>query len=139
MLVDRTTNETKSIAGVPDGYPWSIASSGDAAWLVEAHADPAARDGAALHLVRIDAATLSVTDTRVDAIAVVAGDGEVWVQVWQAATVGKVDPATGTVVRSVDISTSGSPDTSDGYTSPPFAVAGGQLWSAFLNVQRTTP
>jgi hypothetical protein len=139
VRLDRTTGEMQAVPGIPNGYRWSIASSGDAAWLIEYVAPGTADETEGGHLVRIDAATLAVTATRMTAIAVVTGGGEVWVQVTEAATVGKVDPATGAVLRSVDISTSGFPGTSDGYTSPPFAIADGQLWSAFRGLQRTTP
>jgi hypothetical protein len=136
--VDRESNETGIVADLQNSYPWSIASSGDAVWVVAVYSDPAADPRAPLHLVRIDTSTFAVTATAADVIAVVAGDGQVWVKAASDAVVGQVDPQTGVVFRSVEIGVSGN-TSSDGYTSPPFAIGDGQIWSTPGVIQRTMP
>ena len=136
--VDRDSNETEVVADLQNSYPWSIASSGDAVWVVAVYSDPAANPRAPLHLVRIDTSTFAVTSTAADVLAVVAEDGEVWVKAANDAVVGQVDPQTGVILRSVEIAVSGT-SSSDGYTSPPFAIGDGQIWSATGSIERTTP
>jgi hypothetical protein len=144
--VDGRTNEITAVDGIPNGFMWSIAATDDAAWLVEAFGD--SHGGPGLHLVRIDAATHALSSFVMPAIAVVAGDDQVWVELYRSSAdgrnemsglVGQVDPTTGKIVRTMHMVLGEMPGSaSSGYTFPPFAVAGGQLWSAYSGLQRTT-
>lgn len=144
LRVDASTNAITTVPGVPNGFMWSIASTGDAAWFVEVYVDPG-RD-ATSHLVRVDAATLALTAFQVPGIVVIGGDGQLWVRVVESdpasfdqdGIIGLVDPTNGSIVRTVDIAV-GGPGTSDGYINPPFAVVDGQIWSAYRGLERTTP
>jgi hypothetical protein len=78
---------------------------------------------------------------------VVAGDGQVWVQIEDERStpdtgglVGRFGPATGSIARTVHVNLGGIPRSSgDGYSNPPFGVSGGNIWSAQSALQRTTP
>jgi len=114
--------------------------------LVEIYPEPDTHS-TVMHLVRIDAASFTITASRVPAIAVVAGDGQVWVQAFSSTNgqedarcvVGQVDPATGRLSRTAYVTLGSLPGSSgDGYNNPPFAVADGRIWSASDGLQRTT-
>jgi hypothetical protein len=137
IRLDLAGNEVRTIP-LERGFMWSIASSGDAVWLVDVLPYTYAQNGVALGLVRIDAETFAVTSSVADVIAVVAGDGQVWVKAAHDAVVGQVDTRTGSIFRSVDVAIYGN-TSSDGYTSPPFAIGDGSIWSASTSLQRTTP
>jgi hypothetical protein len=146
LHVDGSTGEETFVDGVQFGFIWSIAATDDAAWFLQSYVDP---DGtSAMHLVRVDAATHTLTPFVVPSLAVVAGDGQVWVQLYKSSPdglnqlsqlVGQFDPAAGKIVRTMRIFLGEVPgSSSDGYTFPPFAVVDGQVWSAYSGLQRTT-
>jgi hypothetical protein len=144
--IDGRTNEISPVSSIPAGFMWSVAATDDAAWVIEATADR--NGGAGLDLFRIDAVTHAVTTFVVPGIAVVTGDDEVWVQIYVSSRddtghptglVGHLDPATGKIDRTMHIFLGDVPgSSSDGYTFPPFAVANGQIWSAYSGLQRTS-
>jgi hypothetical protein len=146
VYVDAHTHEITVVDGIPRGFMWGIAATPDAAWLVETFADN--NGDPALHLVRIDATTHALTPFVVPGIAVVTGDDQVWVQLYESSPdgrnrysglVGQVNPTTGRIVRTMHMILGEAPaSASSGYTFPPFAVAGGQLWSSYSGLQRTT-
>jgi len=142
--IDAATNKATPIPGLPAGFYWSIATTGDAAWTVAA-----VDSGSTLQLTRIDAVTHALTTSRIHGIALVAGDGQLWVQVIPPtggsslnyhSLIGQIDTATGQISRTVMISIGEEPGSAgNGYANPPFAVANGQIWSAYNGLQRTTP
>lgn len=146
LHIDGATDEITAIDGIPPGFMWSIAATDDAAWLVEATGET--DGGAGLKLFRIDAATHAVTPFVVPGIAAVAGDGQIWVQIYSSARddidkptelVGQVDPTTGKITRTLHVFLGDVPGSaSNGYTYAPFAVASGQVWSAYSGLQRTS-
>jgi hypothetical protein len=140
--VDATDGHLDTVLDVgPDVYPWSLATTGDAVWYVVVDPAIATSDRVPYRLTRYDVASGEVSASRAFGIAVVAGDGEVWETVGSPGSgkVGRVDPDTGAVVHVLDLGIPG-PGSSDGYVSPPFAVADGYLWSVANGLLlRTTP
>lgn len=142
VRIDRDADALESVA-LPGGWAWSVASTGDHVWVVEAYADEEDGGDPRLHLLRIDALTLELEGFAAPVIAVVAGDGDVWAQVvaedgMATGLLGEVDPVTGKIVRTVAVDV-GSVPTSFGYVSPPFAVTDGSIWSASDGLEHTTP
>ncbi len=146
LRVDRSKGIVTVVPGIEEGFMWSIAAADDAAWLIEMYRATGEPEPVP-HLVRIDADTRSTTAFALPAIAVVVGDNQVWVQVYDQdqgpaylrGVVGQVDPRTGKIVRTVDIDIGGVPGSSgNGYNNPPFAVAQHQIWSAHNGIERTT-
>jgi hypothetical protein len=124
------------------GFYWSVATTNNAAWIL------AATGTTGIQLIRVDAATHAVTLKRLPGIALVTGDGELWVQVIDPSghslnyndLVGRIDLASGNITRTVRISIGEVPGSSgDGYATPPFAIANGHIWSGYSGLQRTTP
>jgi hypothetical protein len=140
LYIDARTNVITPVEVAPRGFMWSIGATDDAAWLLQC-------DGAdhnCMQLVRIDATTHALNSFAVPGMAVVTGDGQIWVQLGDfsggaGGLVGAFDPSTGKITQTLSVFLGGSPgSSSDGYTYPPFAVANGQVWSAYSGLQRTT-
>jgi len=97
-----------------------------------------------MQLVRIDATTHALRSFPVPGMAVVTGDDQIWVQLGDfsggaGGLVGAFDPSTGKITRTLSVFLGSPPgSSSDGYTFAPFAVADGQVWSAYSGLQRTT-
>jgi hypothetical protein len=136
--VDLITNVVTPIDAVPvPAFAWSIAADDEAAWATIVYSDKIGEDPN-LHLVRINAATHTITTFNVPAITVAIGDGQVWAQLLYGGgdpgVVAQIDPDTGTIIRSLQASfdsTIGNPS-----GGPTFAIADGSLWDS---EQRVTP
>jgi hypothetical protein len=142
LHIDATTNAVEVISELPLGFYWSVATTDNAAWIV------AATGATGMQLIRVDAGTHAVTLKPLPGIALVTGEGELWVQVIDPSghslnyndLVGRIDLATGNITRTVRISIGEVPGSSgDGYATPPFAIANGHIWSTYNGLQRTTP
>jgi hypothetical protein len=144
LHVDIATNTLTAIPGFPSGFYWSVATTDGAAWTLAA-----VDSGTSLTLTRIDAVTHALTTHRIPGIALVTGDGQLWVQLIPPTggpslnyndLIGQIDTTTGKIRRTIKIAIGEEPGSSgDGYASPPFAVGGGRIWSGYNGLQRTTP
>ena len=140
--IDTATNTVTTIRGLPDGFYWSIAATTDAAWLI-ASVDA----GPGLRLIKVDAASHAIATYRIPGVALVADNGQLWVQVIDPHghslnfdnLVAQIDTRNGRLLRTVKISIGEEPGCSgNGYASPPFVVTGDKIWSAYKGLQRTT-
>lgn len=120
---------------------WSIAATNDAAWLLQCNGT----GHSCMELVRIDAVTHAPSAYPMPGMAVVTGDDQLWVQLGDfsgrsgGGVVGAFDPSTGKISETLSVSLGNPPgSSSDGYTYPPFAVADGQVWSAYSGLHRTS-
>jgi hypothetical protein len=140
LYIDARTNEITPVAVPSADFMWSIAATDDAAWLLQCSGD--SHD--CMQLVRIDAATRALSSFAVPGMAVVTGDDQIWVQLGDfsgsgGGLVGAFDPTVGKITQTLSVFLGSPPgSSSDGYTFPPFAVADGQVWSAYSGLQRTT-
>jgi hypothetical protein len=140
LYIDARTNEITPIEVASPGFMWSIGATDDAAWLLQC----AGADRNCMRLVRIDATTHALNSFAVPGMAVVTGDNQIWVQLGDfsgngGGLVGVFDPTTGKITQTLSVFLGSQPgSSSDGYTYPPFAIANGQVWSAYSGLQRTT-
>ncbi len=141
--IDATTNTVTTVPGLPAGFYWSIATTPNAVWVLASTSDN--RGG--LTLMRVDPATHAIRTSHVPGITLVAGDNQLWAQIFKPGTnsfnfddlVGQIDTTTGRITRTIKIAigeVNGS--SGNGYAGPPFAVAAGHIWSGFNGLQRTS-
>ena len=124
-----TNTVVRTLTTGDPGFTHSLAVDDQAAWVTAVYAAPAGATG--LRLSRIDAMTYEVTTFPIPAIEVVAGDGQVWVQLYDKSNgvltknglVAQVDPATGELLRT--IRTELTAPASNGRA---LSVGGGHIW-----------
>ena len=141
--IDAATNAVTTVPGLPVGFYWSIATTPNAVWLLASTDDN--RGG--LTLMRVDPTTHAIRTSHVPGITLVAGDNQLWAQIFNPGSgslnyddlIGQIDTTTGRVTRTIKISIGDVNGSSgNGYASPPFAIANGQIWSGYSGLERTT-
>lgn len=127
--LDLATNQIVRILTVGNlDLPWSLAVGDESVWVTGNEADAGE---VVLRLYRIDPQTYDVTRFDLPAVQVAAGDGQVWVQLYdhdngvlnRYGLIAQIDPETGKILRTIETTLRGPP-----VSGASMSIVRGRIW-----------